>query len=165
MADLATEWARGFFDRNSNGRKLAVLCGPTGVGKTHTAERLFTWSKRLSVSAWECGNWGHPPKIEWVEWGQIVFLDAKEFKAWMDGIMDTDLIFIEDVGAEVDRFKSGEPAERLREVLNEFKNKWAFITSNVLPENWKAKWDERVTDRLMRNSSVMVLRETDSYGS
>lgn len=162
MADEVSGWAKRFFN-NVRERRIMTIIGLVGVGKTHTAEKMFQWAKAISITAWDGGNWPHPPRIEWVEWGKVAFLDHKEFQRWMDGTFDIDLLFIEDIGAEVDRYKSGEPTERLREVLNEFKNKWIFITTNVFPEDWKIKWDERVADRLMRNSTMAVLRESKSF--
>lgn len=162
MADDVAGWSKRFFNHNKD-RRTIILAGKVGIGKTHTAERMYRWSKLIAITAWDSGNWPSPPRIEWTEWAKVAFLGPVEFRAWLDGLTDTSLLFLEDIGAEVDRFKSGEPTERLREVLNEFKNRWMFITTNIMPEEWKPKWDERVADRLMRNSVTCVFRNLQSF--
>jgi DNA replication protein DnaC len=103
--------------------------------------------------------------VEFVEWAKIVALEPIEFRIWLAGMEDCDLLCLEDIGAEVDRFKSGEPYERLRELLNEFKRNFLFITTNLMPEQWGDKWDKRIADRLMRDSEIFAMRETESYAN
>ena len=93
----------------------------------------------------------------------VAFLEYQEWRAFVASLDDVDLLFLEDAGAEVDKFKAGEPIERLREILNEFKHKWLFVTTNVMPEQWGQKWDARIADRFFRNSSVVTLRDTKPY--
>lgn len=111
--------------------------------------------------------WAHPPKVEFVEFASLAFLETEEFRLrlaeWSDKDKGTDLMFLEDIGPEVDRFKTGEPTERLREVLNSLKNKWLVTTTNVPISEWERRWDGRVMDRLLRNSVIVDISGVPSY--
>lgn len=165
MANDVTEWGKRFFDRASIKPRHFMLCGQPGTGKTHTARKIYQWAKRMAIPAWEAGKWPHPPRVVLFEWAKVVFESNENFKDWLFRVDDCDAIFIEDIGAEIDRFKTGEPAERFREVMNEFKDRWLFLTSNVMPEHWASHWDDRIADRLLRNSTVFTLRNTARFTS
>lgn len=156
-------WKTQFAHRDKSAKRHLMIAGQVGTGKSHMADRMHFWSRRIAIFAWEKHWWPHPPQIEIAEWAKVTFLPFDEWKKWIDGLHNTDILFLEDVGAEVDRFKSGEPTERFREVLNDFKDKWLFITTNVMPEQWVTRWDERVQDRLLRNSKVISLRNAPRF--
>lgn len=163
-SDAVQEWAFGFY-RNAPKERHIVLSGSAGTGKTTMAEKIHRWARMVAIPAWSVGKWSHPPRIEWTEWGQIAFLPFDEFKRWLDGMCDIDVLFLEDVGAEVDKFKAGETTERLRQLLNEFKAKRMFVTTNIMPENWENRWDDRVFDRLLRDSVLVQLRNVPRFTS
>lgn len=162
-ADDLAQWWRDFTRRDRVALRHVMLIGQSGTGKTRMAERMNFLASRSAIWCWEQKWWPAPPRIVWVEWAKIASLPQDEFKRWCDGMCDVGLIFLEDVGAEIDKFKSAESTERFREVMNDCKNKWLFITSNVMPEHWSSRWDERIADRLLRNSRVIALRETPRY--
>jgi DNA replication protein DnaC len=167
VADEAGLFAHAFIRRGEGMnprvlKKHMVLCGQPGTGKTRVAEKLNRWCSNAAVQL------GEPYKgrflcVGWVEFASVAFIPIEEFRIWLDGEHETDLLFLEDIGAEVDRFKTGEPTERLREILNEFKHRWLFITTNVMPDHWPAKWDERIADRLLRDSKVIPLWNTKRF--
>ena len=188
MADAAERWSGRFFHNSrprpvsgeingivvnlnikSNQRKHLILAGPSGVGKTHTSSALRKFAMAARVYAWSKGFWPHPPRIEWVEWAAICDLDKQGFRSWIDGQKPdgvrpgTSLLFLEDIGCEVDQYKTGEPTERLRQLFNEFKDQFLVVTTNIKPDDWEKKWDVRVSDRLRRNSEIVVLTETKSF--
>jgi DNA replication protein DnaC len=166
MADAAQRFAGWFCHRRPDRPRLMALVGQRGCGKTHCAEKLYRFASSASVTLYrDLLLWPHPPRIEFVEWASICFLDSTAFREWLNGQEGTDLIFIEDLGCELDRFKSKEPTERLREVLNLMKNRYVFATTNVPPERWASVWDLRVADRLMRNSQVVELKGLGSYAA
>lgn len=156
----------GRFALRSNGHRHFVLAGDTGTGKTHMAGKVYRWASAMRVWLWsDQRTWAHPPRVELADWGKIVALESEEFRTWLGDLNSCDLLCLEDIGAEVDRFKTGEPAERLRELLNDFKSNFLFITTNIMPEQWGEKWDKRIADRLMRDSEIFALRETESYAA
>ncbi len=164
MADGVQTWMTAFVKRDTQQPRLFVLVGPVCVGKSHVAKKMRLLATRIQWGCKDCA-WERPPRVDWVEFAKVAFLEAREFERWMERYTDApvDLIFLEDVGSEIDRFKTGEPIERLREILNEFENRWLFVTTNVLPELWQHTWDVRVASRLLRRSSVILLRETRPF--
>lgn len=168
LAEQAAIFTDAWF-RNLAGHRHLILTGETGCGKTHTAESVFKWVRAARFDSWYFGYRSAPPRVEWVEFAQLASLDSREFKIWLDDQgsirhqRGTDLLFVEDLGAEIDQFKSGEGAERLRELMNEFKNRWLFITTNVPKELWGTTWDKRVEDRLHRSSVIVDLSAVKAY--
>ena len=173
-ADVVEKWAARFghhkltdttdVDPHKTGH--LVIVGDYGIGKTEIAERMLEWARGTRLIVWP-KFWPRPPRVEFVEFGSVAFLETEEFKIWLADHTEvnagTDLMFLEDIGAEVDRYKTGEPTERLREILNAFKSKWLVITTNVPVDQWEERWDGRVQDRLLRNSIVLDLSEAESY--
>lgn len=163
MANTVERWLAQFVKAERKTEKMLIVAGPTGTGKTHVARNIKRLAGRLAFPIWESGQWSHPPRVQLFEWARVVFMEYRNFTEWMEEVEEADMLFLEDVGAEVDRFKSAEPTERLREVLNLFENKWLFITTNLMPEQWPIKWDDRVSDRLFRNSKIVTLRKTPRF--
>ena len=80
-----------------------------------------------------------------------VFEDVCENELW-----DARFVIIDDIGAESDRYKSGEPATRLLRVLNRLEKKWLFVTTNVAPSMWRETFDQRIADRLLGGAYVSM---------
>ena len=164
-ADAVQKWAAKF-SKNDKEIRLLVIVGDYGVGKTEIAERLKTWARAVRTTIWGMG-WPAPPRVEFVEFGKVAFLETDEFKNWLDGHnqpgAETDLMFVEDIGAEVDKFSKGEPTERLRQILNDMKNRFVVVTTNVPVAEWEKRWDGRIMDRLFRNSKIIQMTGVPSY--
>ena len=164
-ADAVEKWCAAFA-RNKKDARLLVIIGDYGVGKTEIAEHLKKWACAVRTTIWGMG-WPAPPRVEFVEFGKVAFLETGEFKNWLDGHNQTDhatdLMFLEDIGAEVDRFKTGEPTERLREILNDMKDRFMVITTNVPPDQWEQRWDGRIMDRLFRHSEIIEMAGVSSF--
>ena len=82
-------------------------------------------------------------------------LENKNREHYEDTIR-SDVVFIDDAGAEEDRFKSGAATRLFGDLLGDLEGKFVFITMNIPPDQWAEKWDGRVEDRLMRKSPVVV---------
>lgn len=162
MADEVQRFAFRFY-KNEQGPKLLVLVGDTGRGKTHCAKRLSAWAGHVAISAWEAGKWRRPPTIAFHEWSTIAAKDQQEWFDWIQVNSEEDLLIIDDIGTETDRFKSREPVERLRLLLSRRESKWTVITTNISPDEWRNTWDARVEDRLLRGSIVVNLEGVKSY--
>ncbi len=165
-ADDVEKWAARFSRCKREKTGHLVIVGDYGVGKTEMAERMQEWVRGIRVSLWP-KFWPKIPRVEFIEFGHVAFLETVEFKNWLSDNTEvdkgTDLMFLEDIGAEVDRFKTGEPTERLREIFNAFKNKWLVVTTNVPVKQWESRWDGRVMDRLLRNSVIVDMSGVPSY--
>ena len=127
-----------------------VVSGQTGCGKSHVARAVAKFWDHHKIDAWSRG-WVpgvHLPNAEFIIWPLAVECGRDEWREWLTGIRTARVAIFDDVGSESDRFKSGEPAERLREALEACERKWVLITTNVRPEKWATKFDQRVADRL-----------------
>jgi hypothetical protein len=69
--------------------------------------------------------------------------------AWRLGeVLEADVIVIDDVGAESDRFRSGESKADLRDFLEACRNKWLMVSTNIQKADWMDAFGARVADRL-----------------
>jgi hypothetical protein len=156
MADTIQEWWMTFFRRDLQACKLLTIAGPVRTGKTRAARKIcwladhFDWSK---------SGWSHRPRIHWEEFAGIATIEIREFERWMYGhkLCPVDMLFLEDVGAEIDRYRSDEPTERLRQILNLFEDRWVFITTNISPQLWEDRWDQRVAARMIEGHVISHL--------
>lgn len=162
LADFVEAFA-GRFAHYSKQNRHAVVVGATGIGKTHAAKKLVAWAEKLKITLYYQHTWKKIPRIEFFQWNAIALLSRPEFQLWVNDRTETDLIVLDDVGAESDTFKSGEPTARLGEFLDTFSERWLFVTTNIPVEKWNSVWDARVADRLFRNSQILTMKEKNSY--
>jgi DNA replication protein DnaC len=132
-----------------------VFVGSVGNGKTRLAKGIF---KTASVHASEAmEHWGKGPQSTFCRWSELLDARGEVFEA----ACEDDLTVIDDIGAEVDKFKNGQNIEKLCALLEHRANKFTVITTNISPHLWSQKWDERVESRLNHNSIVMELSGPD----
>ena len=160
LADAAHKFCFDWF-QNAAVPKLLVVVGKTGCGKTHVAKRVRGWASAVAYERWlrrESGN--QLPEIVYVEWSDIANpqrMAEESFCEWRRTAADASLLILDDIGTEADVYKSGIPTSRLCEVLNYRAGRFTLITTNVPASGWASRWDARVEDRLMRNSTVLEL--------
>lgn len=159
----AESLVKRFQIRKTSPFSLLVLIGRSGCGKTHLAKASVRAANRLAMTGWEQRHWKtHVPSAVFCDWPAFVDSDA-------DGVskdlQDADFAALDDVGAEVDQYKSGKPAEILRRFLSLRAGKFTIVTTNVPESAWNQKWDERVADRLYRNSLVVDMTSASSYAT
>jgi len=131
-----------------------VIAGPTGVGKSHALRRCRRFLANHAVSFWSEGLWPAVPSVLFAVWSRICELPKDEWDDWLYDLRRASVVLLDDVGSEVDRFRSGEPAERLRVTLEECWSKWLAISTNAAPANWSKAFDVRSTSRL--NAAVCL---------
>jgi len=154
--------------RHKPARRL-VLAGRSGCGKTELARALCTWAGAASMLAWEKRHWGQPPGVAFLLWQEVC--DRLEdprasMVELLSGVAEEPLLIIDDIGAESDRFKSGKGADALGYLLTRRQDSgFTMLTTNVPPDDWQTKWDERVRDRLLRESTVVDMSECPSWAS
>jgi hypothetical protein len=127
-----------------------VLSGPTGIGKSHALRRCRRFLANHAIDFWSEGLWPSVPQIVFAVWSRVCELPKDEWDDWLYDLRRAAVVILDDVGSEVDRFRSGEPAERLRVTLEECGAKWLAISTNAGPENWETVFDARVCSRLNR---------------
>ena len=74
----------------------------------------------------------------------------------LEDLITAEVLFLDDIGAEADRFKSRESTAILCDLLGAREMRFTFITTNIHRDKWEEHWDMRVADRLARNDAAHV---------
>lgn len=151
--------------------RLLVLCGTNGVGKTMLLRGAWRYLRAVRVSAWEKGFWPMPPSVRFALWDRYANLDRskEEEDLCLRDLEEAEILLLDDVGAEADRFRSGLALSNLTTLLSAREGKWTALTTNYLPESWigtdekPGRFGRRAGDRLFRNSVIVVFRLTKSW--
>ena len=164
LVTKATGFGKCLFQNKDVGVKWFVVAGNTGCGKTHVGMRLKAWWDAVKIEAWRKGNHltDYIPNSVFVDFPKLAKSPEWKFDERLEEVRDATFVVLDDIGAETDPRKSGEPQERLREVLNAMKGKWAYITTNTPTSEWDKRWGQRVADRLMWGR-VFEMFEVNSY--
>jgi len=134
-----------------------ILAGNTGTGKTHCLKRAHTFFLSHAIDLWP-DYWKNPPSVYFSRWVKASQLRHDEWKDVIRDISESNIIFLDDIGAEVDQFKQGEKCGRLQELLDTIERKWCLITTNIMPEQWRERLDTRNASRL--NAAKIVTTES-----
>lgn len=160
----AEMWIRGCLVNRSGLPRLLPIAGANGIGKTAVLQGMHRYARAAYIDAWEKGCWGSaPPSIKYAAWCRVDDVDPRKEPECWDELTETSILFLDDVGAERDRFKSDESLELLALLLGARLHKWTALTTNFLPDQWPARFGKRVTDRLYRDASPLALRQTHSW--
>lgn len=154
--------------RNTNRRlKWLIVGGMTGCGKTHAAKRISRRFKDCRTWAWEKRFWPAVPNAEFWRWQEIADMEEADWKrvweeiAGVGQVRGIDLLVLDDVGAETDRFKSGVPGARLQQVMDSMEHRWLMITTNVPKDQWADRWDKRIASRMEASSYISLFNVPD----
>lgn len=155
MADAVQTWCHKVHrNQRDNGTSL-VVSGPFGCGKTR-ALRAAQHFVRLAYIDRMYAEWRSPITWQAIEFGGYASdYEAGINRGLQEDLRNTDVIFIDDIGAEEDRFKSGAATRMLGDLLGTLERKFTFITTNIERRHWATRWDRRVEDRLMRNQATI----------
>ncbi len=167
MQTLATE-AEAFCSRwfsNDTNKSLLVIVGVYGNGKTHTAKAIHRFCSAAAVPAFETMRWGNSklPSASFIAWPAAADAFAEKQFGLMQDAFETDLVILDDVGAETDQYKSGICKDKLCQILSRRERKFTVITTNISPANWETQLDGRINDRLLRNSVVVDISSVPSF--
>jgi len=160
LSKSAEAWIKAAATNRRDNGTWMVVCGPTGVGKSHAlrASRDFMVNHAVDLYGefWTC-----PPSVIHCAWSRIIDLDDEEWDNWLYDLRRSHVVILDDVGSEVDRFKSGAPAERLRITFETCERKFLLISTNLRPDRWVEAFDERVKSRMMRAVTLDMTGATD----
>ena len=159
VQEMATEtemWCRRVRENSKTVGRLLVLAGPFGCGKTVMLRGAYGYVRDIYMRI-DDPKWRKSLSITAVAWPKFLadYIENRNEER-MEDVTSSDVIFLDDVGAESDRFRSGEPKQILGDLLGRLDSKFVFVTTNIEPAAWARRWDGRVDDRLNRNQSVVV---------
>lgn len=159
MADAVENWCLNLSCYGNDGRTI-IISGPFGCGKTRCLRAARRYVQDIRMEVWP-QYWKAPARSESANWGTFSTMvedDAIAGRDMLGDLLSGDVIFLDDIGAEQDRFKSGFPTRLLGDTLGSLEKRFVFITTNVSPMNdgWKKRWDPRVEDRLLRSNPIIV---------
>jgi DNA replication protein DnaC len=165
-ATFTNRFCNRYITNDATKGRWRVLGGNVGCGKTMLARVIF----RVSVSATTAKMAKEARKsnfsletswIKWIEYGSDEMKDA-DFNEYMrNSVAKATLIIIDDIGVEEDRYKSGVGRSRLMRVLEQAERKWLFATTNILPDDYLRRYDERVSSRL--RGAVSMWNDAPDY--
>lgn len=128
------------------------------------------FARAAYATAAELAYWAWPPSVQWEQWperSRAIVEGGKgvHMAEEIADAIDAGLLFLDDIGAESDKFRSGETIDALCQLLSRRENKWTLVTTNYMLEEWPARFDARVADRLWRNSLVCDLSDATSFAT
>lgn len=164
LARAMEQYIKTAAQNKRNGGTFLCVVGPNGTGKTHACRAAVRVLNSWAVDLWAQNYWpgGRIPAAEFAVWSKRVAVERALFEDWTDQLHQAAWIFLDDVGSETDQFRSGEPVERLRRVLDLARTHWMVVTTNIPRDKWSTAFDQRVADRL-RAARIVDLSGTPSY--
>lgn len=160
-ADLTNRFINRYVANDQSKGKWRVIGGPVGTGKTMLAKVVLrcALSQTLMPEIRASRKATHTPEahmLKWVELGSDEHSE-KDFAERLENfVRGATLVVIDDIGAESDRYKSGVSRNRLLRVLEVCEKKWLFATTNLKPDEYETRYDERVGSRLRGAVSVWI---------
>lgn len=162
LCAAASSFATRWFHRG-DGKRWCVVAGPVGTGKTHVSRRLCRWAQLVAFDAWgqawapvTGGALPIATHFNWLEYASPERCDGEQWQDFLGIVEESSWVFVDDIGTETDRYRTGVPAQRLCELLNLCRSKFLWMTTNIHPRDWPEKWDKRVEDRLLTADIIEV---------
>lgn len=154
IADQAMAWANTVGRRKRESTTI-VLSGDSGCGKTLLAKSLYDFVLEQHGNFYK--HWLKFPSFQWIDWVDWCQKYQNNKGGYdFDDMCNDDILFLDDIGAEADRYKSGESTALLCQLLGKREKKYNVITTNIPRHQWAEKFDKRVADRLKRNKALYL---------
>lgn len=159
------EFAFSWFRYEPTGFRVVV--GDVGTGKTHVSNRIIDWARRVAFERWaQDRNGGSLPVSVFYTARVLSPRDCRqdEFEDVISDMRSASMVVLDDIGTEVDDFKTGAAQSRLLYILNVLRDRYFWVTTNVATESWAQTWGKRIEDRLL-SGTVIQIKDTPSYRS
>ncbi|MGM0214930.1 ATP-binding protein [Enterococcus sp. AZ109] len=162
----ALEWAADILE----GKKVhAILTGSPGVGKTHLGMSVLDFAMKKSGYVVSCSVVSYRELLEQLKFAMNDSEARKQIQgALMTEIKKTDLVLIDDVGAELGRLEDNQKAtpydvDVITSLAEARLDKATIFTTNLTSKQLINAYGERVFSRMMNNAGneyVMNFKET-----
>lgn len=154
MARWMEGWTKAAASNKAGVGRWIAISGAPGCGKSHAVRGAYNFIRSHGVELMRARCYQQPPGIRFATWSKVVELGPLSWGDFQEEIRLAKIVVLDDVGSEVDRFKSGEPTERLRATLEACEHKWLAITTNIPQAEWSDKFDYRVASRLEQANTL-----------
>jgi len=157
LADEAQAFAFAWFRMEPC--RLKIVSGDVGLGKTHVSRRLAGWARAVAFERWlRVRAGGELPTVAFRTARMLSPRKCNEaaFEEHMAEMESASMVILDDLGTEIDDFKTGGPAERLCHILNRLEGRYLWMSTNRAPSAWASTWDIRVEDRLLSGDVVTL---------
>lgn len=144
MRAVDTAAIRAVYNWNAVHRQILLLLGPKGIGKSVAACHYFYAVAKL--------RWP-PVFVRAAEFARMSKFDGER-----DYVLDAQHLILDDLGVEYDA--KGSVASDFDELIDRFysdPDRRLIITSNLLPDEFAARFGVRVIDRLRERGEIAVL--------
>lgn len=170
LGEVVFATCAALYETPARGR-LVVLYGPNGCGKTHAVRQIERWFNRVRLKLpIFCRKLVEPDETPndvanclRVNWAEVI--DGIKQDQWrVFELLGVEcLAIIDDIGAEHD--PSGIGREKLYSILNRREFMWTVVTTNISPNEWPKRFENRIASRLFRNSVHVDLTGVKDYSA
>lgn len=163
LEDAVFRVCQGVAANPGRGKRL-VMYGNNGNGKSRAcrAMKRFIADRAMDLPLVMRNDNAALVECILVHWPSKV--DRFKTGDWdIDDLLETDLLLLDDFGAEHDPSKAG--LEKMYLILERREWKWTVLTTNVSPEFWEERFERRIADRLFRNCEHVDLSNLPSYST
>lgn len=124
-------------------------------------DRAYRFLRGHGVDLWP--RWyPTPTSARMAVWSRVVSQGPLGWQDFEDEVKAARFVFLDDIGSEADKFRTGEPAERLRTILDLCATKWLMISTNMTRETFGRAFDSRVQSRL-EQAAVLDMTGVPDY--
>lgn len=136
--------------------------GQAGTGKSHALKAANTFLRSNGVDLWPRWYPTAPPSVRMATWSKVVQAGPLMWADFEEEVHAAKFVILDDLGSETDRYRTGEPAERLRIILDLCATKWLLASTNLTRETLAKAFDPRVQSRMER-AAVLDMTGVPDY--
>ncbi len=178
LEDSVYDFCMGYGRTPARGHgKRLLIYGENGSAKSHTAKAISRWADFVAPRLPTVADEGYTPysvdvgiassrtpKREFRNWASLI-KTIKSEQEWtaVRELCHAELLILDDIGAEHDPTKFG--VGELYEVLESRERDWMVITTNIMPGNWKDRFERRIASRFLRNFTIVPLDKVPDYNA